>query len=1187
MLKSKLFLLVMAFFFLIAFSSLQAANVIVDNSGAPNTFLTIQAAIDDANTVPGDSIHVRVGTGAAYAGAIVNKNNLRIGAEYSVRVDDGLPTTFGVHGFVITANGGSISGFEIFGFDHGISVTGAGSGNTIYNNYIHNNNWGVVIASPAEAANTVTLNCFFRQTNSPQCWDGNPSWPVIPPFTTWTGNSYDDWSGVPGWYVIAAPALALDPAPVGIWNRVRVQPPATSIGKDSTFIIYVRFEPPTGCKYTPVDLMSIEYNVTYNPTYLDYVSAENANNLFPITVPPTTQTIITPSSGSINVAQTFLGGIGTPLAGNMVKITFKGKALVTGTPINVAMVDIVDTGNNPMTVYPAAITNGAVNVNDIINPVITKVLPISGQTYGPAGIAFTDVEATDDIGLWYMEWDLDAGGWNTYGTQGWPYPTFFDFAALTNAVFTVGWFNSGGVSQGLHTIKLRARDAYAGNYSAPVTWTFYKDTQPPTLTSVTLTDTIASVAAEPGWSNDLNVKMTIAATPDAESMWFESSNITSPNQNTWLDFAPNSVATLTTLNGNKTVWVKVKDLYGNVSGWVSYTITLDQTPPALDSLVLDGGAPYNNTGIASAVLHGFTWPDPEGDDFFKEEFTGDLTPPPTGWIDPAGTVAITLSPGDNGKTINVQIRDKAGNTSAIRSDGIILDTSFPSGTLTLKSTSSATTPPNSPVYTPVQAVTCVITSSGATDMAFLAGDGVTWYNGGAWIPIGTTSGPYSLLPWAGQGQKRIALYLRDAALNVNGPIWAFIIRDNVVPLAPISFSAVPGGSVELSWTNAAQVAKTRIRVKPWNGYPEYPFPVPGYPGFTDSFFVADVPATPGTNTHTYSGPKDIYYFSAFAIDSAGNWSGASQDRATSYVLGDIVEGGSVNFDDVEFFSDWYNTSPAIGDAAKCDFYPTDDGTPSGIPDIHDDAVDFDDLVFLALNYGSGTVKVTPVYPFGPIVLNLNIGDKVSVGDEFEAKLTINDASSVKAMHIVLDYDKNVLQLLGVSKGELSTDPSIFFWADKEKVDISLAKLGRGLVIGGSGEVATLKFKMVSQGTTELTSNLLDVRDVNGKPIEVSFNKVNLVAVPIAFALSQNYPNPFNPKTQISFALPVASKVTLKIYNITGQLVKTLVDAEIPAGHHTVTWSGTNSSGSEVGTGIYFYRLQTENFTSVKKMVLMK
>ena len=135
MLKSKLFLLVMAFFFLIAFSSLQAANVIVDNSGAPNTFLTIQAAIDDANTVPGDSIHVRVGTGAAYAGAIVNKNNLRIGAEYSVRVDDGLPTTFGVHGFVITANGGSISGFEIFGFDHGISVTGAGSGNTISNYY--------------------------------------------------------------------------------------------------------------------------------------------------------------------------------------------------------------------------------------------------------------------------------------------------------------------------------------------------------------------------------------------------------------------------------------------------------------------------------------------------------------------------------------------------------------------------------------------------------------------------------------------------------------------------------------------------------------------------------------------------------------------------------------------------------------------------------------------------------------------------------------------------------------------------------------------------------------------------------------------------------------------------------------------------------------------------------------------
>lgn len=1174
MLKSKLFLLVMAFFFLVAFSPLHAAVVIVDNTGGPLVYTTIQAGINAAN--PGDSIHVRFGTGAAYAGATVNKSGLRIGAESGVKVDDGLPITPGVHGFVILASNCFISGFEIFGFDHGIDIpTGStASGNTIYNNIIRNNNLGVAIdflgGAGTEVGNKVTSNCFFRQVVSPQCFDFN--WGA--PLSVWAGNSWDDLAGLPPYNI--PPLGYLDGTAVGIWTMVQIKPTPSNVGYNTDFVVYVEYVPPTTCNYnTPVDLMSIEYRITYDATKMSVVGVANA---VPGLIPEPTggQTIPNfDTTGVIRVAQTFLGGGGAPGPGDLVKITFHANALVTGSILDLTVINCIEPDQTPIVTHDG---DGTVNVGDVVAPVITQILPASGGTYGLTAPNFTKLEATDDLGLWQFWYDLDGAGYVAFGACGGATPC--DVAAAFNLIFPALY---GPLGDGPHNIKFKAQDWWAGNFSAPVTWTFTVDKTPPSFTSIALADIGLSEPAEPGWSNQQDVQLTVTAGTDAVEMYLLG-NITSPATGIWIPFAAVSTVDLTAGNGVKNLQVYVRDVYQNQAGPLATSIELDMTAPTLTAFVLDGGAIYNTTGTASGDFQGYTGAIGSARNFWKFNLTGDLSAP-TGWTAAVDPVSITLSTPDGTKLINAQIRDMAGNTSSIQFDDIILDTSAPSATITLKSQSSATIPPYSTVYTPSNPVDILISATGNPATMALTNEDLTLNT--PWIPFASTyTGPVQWL----SGLRKISVWLRDAALNVDGPFYGFITVDVTPPAAPGSFSALPGGSVELSWINdpSGHVANTRILTNPWNDYPEYIILPPPYPGNpNDSFFVKDV-AAPG-QAYSYSAPhKDIYYFSAFACDSAGNWSGAANVRGTPYFLGDIVPGGSVNFTDVLFFSDHYNTvQPGANFDAGCDFYPIDyTNAPGGVP-LPDNKTDFDDLVVLAMNYGEPIAKVIPIYPSGPIVLNLNIGDKVSVGDEFEAKLTINDANSVKAMHLVLDYNNSVLKLLGVTKGELSADPSIFFWADKEKVDISLAKLGKGLAIGGSGEVATLKFKLLSQGTTELTSNLLDVRDVNGKPIEVSFNKVNLVAVPIAFALSQNYPNPFNPKTQISFALPVASKVTLKIYNITGQLVNTLVDAELPAGHHTVTWSGTNSSGSEVGTGIYFYRLKTENFTSVKKMVLMK
>jgi hypothetical protein len=89
-------------------------------------------------------------------------------------------------------------------------------------------------------------------------------------------------------------------------------------------------------------------------------------------------------------------------------------------------------------------------------------------------------------------------------------------------------------------------------------------------------------------------------------------------------------------------------------------------------------------------------------------------------------------------------------------------------------------------------------------------------------------------------------------------------------------------------------------------------------------------------------------------------------------------------------------------------------------------------------------------------------------------------------------------------------------------------------------------------------------------------------IPKEYDLSQNYPNPFNPTTTINYQLPSKSHVTLKIYDILGNLVKVLVDGEKNPGYYQVTWNGTG-----IASGVYFYRLVSGSFVSTKKLILLK
>ncbi|MCF8242721.1 MAG: T9SS type A sorting domain-containing protein, partial [Melioribacteraceae bacterium] len=95
-------------------------------------------------------------------------------------------------------------------------------------------------------------------------------------------------------------------------------------------------------------------------------------------------------------------------------------------------------------------------------------------------------------------------------------------------------------------------------------------------------------------------------------------------------------------------------------------------------------------------------------------------------------------------------------------------------------------------------------------------------------------------------------------------------------------------------------------------------------------------------------------------------------------------------------------------------------------------------------------------------------------------------------------------------------------------------------------------------------------------IEVTF------AAPNKYQLEQNYPNPFNPVTSIKFSIPQSGQVSLKVFNTLGEEVANLLNNKLEAGYHTIEFDA-----SMLSSGIYFYRLSSNNFVAIKKMLLLK
>ncbi|MCK5597231.1 MAG: T9SS type A sorting domain-containing protein, partial [Candidatus Eisenbacteria sp.] len=434
-----------------------------------------------------------------------------------------------------------------------------------------------------------------------------------------------------------------------------------------------------------------------------------------------------------------------------------------------------------------------------------------------------------------------------------------------------------------------------------------------------------------------------------------------------------------------------------------------------------------------------------------------------------------------------------------------------------------------------------------------------------------------------------------------------IVSDNTAPGVVTGLAAAPAHQeVGLSWedptgldTNYCGVVVRHIA---WDDYPYYVTSAPPYPADELS---GDGEAFDGTGlvtsaTHSIV-DRDIYYYSAFVYDGALHYGGVDsggQDRSTNYWLGDVantgdnwVPDGLVTVHDINKLAGTYGVSPPVGyNNSECDVGPTDDHSRVGIPEP-DGMIQFEDLMIFSMNYGVVAAKVVPflVEPgVGDLALALVENGRTN-GGVLELALRLEgNAGDVKGLTAELEFEGLEYLSARLSNDMSSPMADMFFWsnATSHSVQVDAAVLGTDMTIGGSGDVVLFSFQVLDE-TYAVDFTSAELRGASNEDLTAELEGLSSEGVPVAFKLVQNSPNPFNPVTKVAYHVPRKSEVTIRVYDVSGRVVTTLVDGVVEAGRHAAVWNGRNDAGESVGSGIYFCTMEAPDFHDSRKMTLLK
>ncbi|MBI4726270.1 right-handed parallel beta-helix repeat-containing protein [candidate division TA06 bacterium] len=325
----------------------------------------------------------------------------------------------------------------------------------------------------------------------------------------------------------------------------------------------------------------------------------------------------------------------------------------------------------------------------------------------------------------------------------------------------------------------------------------------------------------------------------------------------------------------------------------------------------------------------------------------------------------------------------------------------------------------------------------------------------------------------------------------------------------------------------------------------------------------------------------------------------------------------VTFGGITFWSEYEGTnyetdyySPTLGTRVNLSNTTTESVHPQGV-------VSFDASKLYSVwteSYNGLVDNAIAEIKFGTVTLPAKLAYyAVGVGSETASGYTIyRDGDTTYPSGISVDYaaDELVYNLPYLNLGYDYTLQVVGYhessgkWNEQVKLDGKIARVLK--VTAGVPDTVRIPIpenyyaddKKVELKVRKLTGDYAAVSNITLYRTEIAtkpgkssggaqFAEGAVTPLALDFKLNQNIPNPFSGKTNISYQSPQNGKVTLKVYNLQGQVVKVLVDKEQPAGYYNVAWDGKSDAGKKISNGVYFYRLTTDSGIATKKLVFVK
>ena len=275
-------------------------------------------------------------------------------------------------------------------------------------------------------------------------------------------------------------------------------------------------------------------------------------------------------------------------------------------------------------------------------------------------------------------------------------------------------------------------------------------------------------------------------------------------------------------------------------------------------------------------------------------------------------------------------------------------------------------------------------------------------------------------------------------------------------------------------------------------------------------------------------------------------------------------------------------------------------------DLNDDKmVNFDDFILFFSSYGkeaqgpAGKSLVTPSLGVNEAAeLTLRLGsDRVVVGETMFVDVSLANVQALMGYGFVLNYDAEKFEFveampaaedfLTSSGGET---PLFRGWSPESGQVHVTNTIANGSEVSGNGDIVRLVFRVLRDFQDDARFEIAEglVFDPSQFANPLVGGVLDIQTTPTEFALLQNFPNPFNPETTIGYELAESADVTLQIYNVVGQVVRTLIASESQSiGRYQVRWDGMDDRGMPVSSGIYFYQLSAGKFQDVRKLMLLK